>query len=139
MSAKKQMLLLKCWLGYLKFRSTMLGTTAALILSSALPAFAQDATAGKRIFSQCGMCHQVGPTARSVTAPALNGLFGREAGSVSNYRYSEAMKASGLVWDEDTFREYIKDPQAMVPGSTMFFRLEDEKRIADLLAYLKQF
>jgi cytochrome c len=112
---------------------------SAVALSSALPASAQDAAAGKRVFNQCGMCHQVGPTARSISAPVLNGLFGRVAGSVEGYRYSDAMKGSGLTWDEDTFREYVKDPQAIVPGSMMFARLEDQKRIEDLIAYLKQF
>jgi cytochrome c len=111
----------------------------ALCLSASLPASAQDATAGQRVFTQCGTCHQVGPTARSITAPVLNDIFGRVAGSVEGYRYSEAMKGSGITWDEETFRTYIKDPQALVPGSMMFFKLEDEKRIDDLIAFLKQY
>lgn len=113
--------------------------TSALVFS-ALPASAQDAVAGKRVFSQCGMCHQVGPTARSISAPALNNLFGRVAGSVEGYRYSDTMKESRLTWDEDTFRKYIKDPQAMVPESTMYFGgIKDPKRVEDLIAFLKQF
>jgi cytochrome c len=70
----------------------------------------------------------------------LNGLFGRKAGTVEGYNYSPANKNSGLTWDEATFREYIKDPRAKVPGTKMVYAgLKDEQRITDLIAYLKQF
>jgi cytochrome c len=70
----------------------------------------------------------------------LNGVIGRPAGSVAGYAYSEANKKSGLTWDEVTFREYIKDPKAKVPGTKMAFPgLKDEQKINDLVAYLKQF
>lgn len=70
----------------------------------------------------------------------LNGLFGRQAGSVEGYNYSPANKGSGITWDDATFREYIKDPRAKIPGTKMVYAgLKDEKRIDDLIAYLKQF
>jgi cytochrome c len=59
---------------------------------------------------------------------------------VEGYTYSPANKNSGLVWDEATFREYIKDPKAKIPGTKMVYAgLKEEKRIDDLIAYLHQF
>ena len=72
--------------------------------------------------------------------PVLNGQFGRKAGTIEGYAYSPANKNSGITWDEATFREYIKDSKAKVPGTKMIFPgLKDEKRIDDLIAFLKQF
>jgi cytochrome c len=103
-------------------------------------ASAQDAAAGEKIFAQCRACHQVGETAKNAVGPVLNGLFGRKAGTVANYTYSEANKNSGITWDEATFSEYIKDPKAKVPGTKMIYPgIKDEQRIKDLIAYLKQF
>ena len=119
---------------------------AVPVLAAGLAAFgsgsasAQDAAAGERVFAQCRACHQVGETAKNAVGPVLNGLIGRAAGSVEGYNYSPANKNSGLTWDEATFRDYIKDPKAKVPGTKMIYAgLKDEKRIDDLLAYLKQF
>jgi cytochrome c len=107
---------------------------------AAMPAHAQDAAAGEKIFAQCRACHQVGPNAKNGVGPMLNGLFGRKAGTIEGYNYSPANKNSGLTWDEATFREYIKDPRAKIPGTKMVYPgLKDEKRIDDLVAYLKQF
>ena len=120
--------------------------TRLLFLASAFvlafPAFsdAQDAAAGEKVFLQCKACHQVGETAKNVVGPVLNGVIGRPAGSVAGYAYSEANKKSGLTWDEATFREYIKDPKAKVPGTKMAFPgLKDEQKVNDLVANLKQF
>jgi cytochrome c len=102
--------------------------------------FAQDAAAGEKVFLQCRACHQVGPTAKNGVGPVLNGLFGRQAGTVPGYTYTEANKKSGLTWDEPTFRDYIKDPKAKIPGTKMVYPgLKDEKRINDLVAYLHTF
>jgi cytochrome c len=111
----------------------------ALALGPAL-AQAQDAANGEKVFAQCRACHQIGPTAKNAVGPVLNGVIGRKAGTVEGYNYSPANKSSGLTWDEATFTEYIKDPRAKVPGTKMVYAgLKDEKRIADLIAYLKQF
>lgn len=101
---------------------------------------AQDAAAGEKVFNLCRPCHQVGESAKNIVGPALNGIIGRPAGAYPGYSYSAANKNSGLVWDEATFRKYIKDPRATVPGTKMVFAgLKDDKKIDDLLAYLKQF
>ncbi|HYI31100.1 MAG TPA: cytochrome c family protein [Bradyrhizobium sp.] len=101
---------------------------------------AQDAAAGEKVFGVCRACHQVGETAKNNVGPSLNGLFGRKAGTIAGYNYSAANKDSGLTWDEATFREYIKDPKAKIPGTKMIYAgLKDEQRTNDLIAYLQQF
>ncbi|KAA2237984.1 c-type cytochrome [Salinarimonas soli] len=113
---------------------------AVSLLAFGTAAQAQDAAAGEKVFAQCRACHQIGPTAKNAVGPQLNGVIGRHSGSVEGYNYSPANKNSGLTWDEATFREYIKDPRAKVPGTKMVYAgLKDEQRINDLVAYLKSF
>jgi cytochrome c len=101
---------------------------------------AQDVAAGERSFAKCRACHQVGETAKNLVGPTLNGLFGRKAGTVPGYNYSDANKNSGITWDDAVFADYIKDPKAKIPGTKMVFAgIKNEKEIADLTAYLKQF
>ena len=105
-----------------------------------VPGYAQDAASGEKIFVQCKACHQIGENAKNAVGPLLNGLFGRKAGTIEGYSYSPANKNSGITWDEATFREYIRDPKAKVPGTKMIFPgLKDPKQIDDIVAYLKQF
>ena len=100
----------------------------------------QDAAAGEKVFLVCKVCHQIGDSAKNAVGPVLNGLFGRKAGMVAGYSYSNANKNSGITWDEATFSEYIKDPKAKVPGTKMAFAgLKDEQKIKDLIAYLHTF
>lgn len=104
------------------------------------PAHAQDAAAGKTVFNQCRVCHQIGEGAKNGVGPHLNGLIGRPSGSVEGYAYSEANKKFAKVWDEPIFTSYIKDPRGTVPGTKMAYAgLKDEKAIMDLTAYLKGF
>ena len=119
-------------------RRLLLGTT--LIVGMTATASAQDLDNGKAVFGKCRACHQVGEKARNLVGPSLNGLFGRKAGTIEGFRYSEANKTSGIVWDEATFREYIKNPRAKIPGTKMVFAgIRDDRDIDDLIAYLKQF
>jgi cytochrome c len=114
--------------------------SAALLLAGLGSAQAQDPASGEKVFAQCRACHQIGPNAKNAVGPVLNGLFGRHSGSIEGYNYSPANKNSGITWDEATFREYIKDPKAKIPGTKMIFAgVKDEQRINDLVAYLKQF
>lgn len=115
-------------------------TALVVTLSFGLPAHAQDVEAGKTVFAQCKACHQVGEGAKNTVGPILNGIIGRAAGQVAGYTYSEVNKKSGKTWDDATFTTYIKDPKAMMPGTKMVYvGLKDDKKIADLLAYLKGF
>jgi cytochrome c len=113
---------------------------AVLAVASASGARAQDAAAGEKVFAVCKACHQIGETAKNAVGPVLNGIIGRPAGTYAGYSYSDANKNSGLTWDEATFRDYIKDPRAKIPGTKMIYPgLKDEQKTTDLLAYLKQF
>lgn len=120
--------------------SARLVVVAALAAVLPAPVAAQNADDGKAVFNKCRACHQVGPNAKNMVGPALNGLIGRKAGTIEGFNYSEANKSSGIVWDEETFREYIKNPKAKMPNTKMVFPgLSDEKDIGDLLAFLKQY
>lgn len=112
----------------------------AMVLGHSLPAFAQDAALGEKVFLKCKACHQIGEGARNGVGPNLNGLIGRKSGTVEGYAYSEANKGSGLTWDEDTFREYIKNPKAKIPGTKMVFAgIQKDEEIDNLIAYFKTF
>jgi cytochrome c len=113
---------------------------AVLVMTATGGARAQDAAAGEKVFAVCKACHQIGETAKNAVGPVLNGVIGRKAGTYHDYSYSEANKNSGLIWDEATFRDYIKDPRAKIPGTKMIYPgLKDEQKTGDLLAFLKQF
>jgi len=85
-------------------------------------------------------CHAIGSGAANKIGPELNGLDGRKAGTAAGYNYSDANKNSGITWDEATFKDYIKDPRAKIPGTKMIFPgVKNENQVNDLWAYLKQF
>lgn len=103
-------------------------------------AAAQDAAKGEHVFSLCRPCHAIGEGATNMVGPELNGIDGRHSGSVPGYSYSDANKKSGIVWNEATFKQYIKDPKALVPGTKMFFvGIKNQHEIDDLWAYISQF
>jgi cytochrome c len=113
----------------------------ALFVAAGLgQASAQDAAAGEKVFAVCKACHQVGDTAKNAVGPVLNGLFGRKAGSVEGYSYSDANKKSGITWTDEEFTKYIQDPKGVVPGTKMAFAgIKDPQKIKDLIAYLHTF
>ena len=117
-----------------------IATSIAALLLTATAASAQDVAAGEKSFLKCRACHQIGETAKNAVGPVLNGLIGRKSGSVEGYSYSEANKNSGITWDDATFREYIKNPKAKIPGTKMIFAgIQQDAEIDNLIAYLKQF
>jgi cytochrome c len=114
--------------------------TVALIAALPGVALAQDATAGAEVFERCAICHQVGETAQTSVGPVLNGIVGRRAGRDPGYVYSDAALGSGLIWDEATLTEYLKNPRVKVPGTKMLFPgLQDDQDISNVIAYLKRF
>jgi cytochrome c len=115
---------------------------AAIIVGiSATQAFAQagNAARGERVFNQqCKTCHALeeGP---SITGPTLHGMFGRKAGTATEFEFSEAMIKSEIVWDDTTLADYLRDPQAKVSGTKMVFNgVKQAGQLADLVAYLKE-
>jgi len=119
--------------------------TALIITGLALAAIAetaqaQDVAAGEQVFKKCFPCHSIGEGAKNKVGPELNGLDGRHSGTAPDYSYSDANKNSGIVWAEATFKDYIKDPKAKIPGTKMIFPgLPNEVDRNNLWAYLKQF
>ena len=108
-----------------------------LLLPRAAPA--ADAVAGEKVFARCKICHSVQAGAPSPVGPNLHGVFGRKAGSVEGFNYSEAMKNSGIVWDDETLAKYLRDPRGSLPGNKMAFPgLKNDDEMANLLAYLHQ-
>jgi cytochrome c len=118
-----------------------LTVAAALLAVSAAAGMAQDTEKGASVFKKyCSPCHRLGPGAQNLVGPELDGLDGRHSGSVPAYNYSDANKNSGIVWNEDNFKEYIKDPKAKIPGTKMIFAgLKHKEDVDDIWAYLKQF
>jgi cytochrome c len=114
---------------------------AALVIASTGTGLAQDADAGQGVFKRmCFPCHDAGPGAKVKLGPPLNGLDGRQAGTIPGFNYSEANKNSGIKWSDATFPEYIKNPMQRMPGTRMAFAgVRDDKDIANLWAFLKQF
>jgi cytochrome c len=119
-------------------------TGAAFLLAS--PAFAADAAHGAQIFKgTCGVCHLAQPhPAMSDLAmrigPNLWGVVGRKAGVTPHFRYSAAMKQSGIVWTPDKLRPYIHEPQKTIPNIRMsFLGLKNMRDVDDVIAYLQTF
>lgn len=93
------------------------------------PAAAGDAALGQKVFNQCKVCHEVAEP-KNRLGPSLKGLFGRSAGSVEGFAYSEAMKNSSIVWSEETLKADLADPTTVVPGTKMSFTgLKKEEEI----------
>lgn len=111
----------------------------ALAASTGIAA-AQDVAAGAVSFRKCAPCHAIGEGATNKVGPVLNGLPGRKSGTISGFNYSDANKNSGITWDKATFKTYITDPRAKIPGTKMVFAgIKNEKEQEDLWAYLSQF
>ena len=112
----------------------------SMMTATANAASPGDPVAGAAAFRKCASCHQVGPSARAVFGPELNGVMGRRAGTSAGYAYSPALKQSGIVWNDATLARFLRDPDDMVPGTKMrFWGIGDERQIANLLAYLRQY
>ena len=118
------------------------GAVVAVIVGFATQASAQsgDATRGQRVFNQqCRACHTLEKDGAQTAGPNLHGVFGRKAGTAAGFEFSEAMKTSGIVWDETTMAEYNRDPKAKVPGTKMAFNgVKQAGQLADLVAFLKE-
>lgn len=99
--------------------------------------FTGNAAAGKAVFVQCQACHSLKEGENRV-GPSLYNKIGATAGQVPGFKYSEANKNSGIVWTEEKLFEYLKNPRAVIPGTTMAFAgIPDPQKRADLIAFLK--
>ena len=110
-------------------------------ISSSGAAIAQqgDASHGRQAFRACAACHSLEPN-RNMTGPSLAGLWGRQAGGLKSFeRYSDALKSSGIIWDDRSLDGWLTDPDGMVPENEMPFNgIKDARIRADLIAFLKE-
>src|SRR6266487_1789911 len=116
------------------------GVIALATIALLSPALAQngDASRGQQDFRACAPCHSLEPD-RNMTGPSLAELWNRKSGGLPSFpRYSPALKSAGIIWNDDTLNEWIKDPQHFIPGNTMTFPgIKEPRQRADLLAFLK--
>jgi cytochrome c2 len=108
---------------------------------SATPALASgDVAAGEKVFKKCKACHVV-DAEKHKTGPHLVNIMGRTAGSADGFKkYSDAMKSSGIVWNEETLDAYLENPKAYVKGTRMAFAgLRKEEDRVNVIAYLKSY
>jgi len=120
-------------------RPAVISVLPALLLLAPGPAAAADIAAGQAEFNKCKICHTVESGGRKAAGPNLHGVFGRKAGTADKFTYSQAMKNSGIVWDDETLAKYLHSPRELVPGGNMAFPgIKDDAQIANLLAYLHQ-
>jgi cytochrome c len=94
-----------------------------------------DSAHGKALYQGCLACHSIDD---NDLGPKHRGVVGRPAGNIADYNYSAALKNSGLTWDEATLDRWLTNPSALVPGTKMFFKIDDAQARADLIAYLKE-
>lgn len=117
----------------------------ALAAVTPTPALADQAAVdrGAKVFARCKSCHRVGPDARNGVGPHLNGIFGRQAGSVDAFDYSDdmiRMGVDGLVWDHEKLDIYLENPKSLVSRTRMNFPgLKDPAQRADVIAYLRAY
>jgi len=117
-------------------RSAIFIATALLFGQSGMAA---DSGQGAAELQKCKICHSFDKAGANRVGPKLYGVFGRKAGTVPGFNYSDAMKNSGIVWDDASLAKFLRDPRADLPGNRMSFPgIEDDAVLSDLLRQLKQ-
>jgi cytochrome c len=110
---------------------------AAIAVFAAASASAQQSDRAGAYLQQCKICHSFEAGGRTIVGPNLHGLFGRKAGTVGEP--SDAMRGSGIVWNEATLGQFLRDPRGLVPGNKMSFPgIPDAAVLSDLIGRLKQ-
>jgi cytochrome c len=123
----------------MKARLRIAPIAAAALILAAGPARADgDAARGEKLFEECRACHAVERGVEGL-GPQLHGIFGRRAGVLDNFRYSPALRRSGIVWSAQTLDTFLADPQKVVPANRMpYAGMPDAAARADLIAYLQK-
>jgi cytochrome c len=108
---------------------------AGVCAGTASAAHAQDASRGRELYeARCGACHSI---EADRVGPRHAGVFGRRAGSVRGFDYSPALAASNVVWNAATLERWLADPEALIPGQRMNYRVAEARDRADLVAFLR--
>jgi cytochrome c len=114
-----------------------IASVAALAAAAGAARADGDAARGKKLYEECAACHALEPGVNGV-GPSLHGLFGRKAGEAADFRYSPALRRSGITWSPLTLDAYIADPQKEVPANRMpYAGMTDARDRADLITYLQ--
>jgi cytochrome c len=107
-----------------------------LVVGSSQFAAGQSTGGGKELFEKrCSGCHALD---RDKEGPRLRGVYGRVAGSVESFQYSDALKKSKITWTDETLDQWLADTEKLVPGNDMTFHVERAAERADIIAYLRQ-
>lgn len=112
-----------------------LGAAISVSWSATPPHLVGDAHRGKELYQGCAACHSIDD---NDIGPKHRGVVGRPAASVPDYSYSPALSKSGLTWDVDTLDRWLSNPSTLVPGTKMYFKIDDAQARADLIAYLME-
>ena len=108
-----------------------------LIILTVSIAYAADPVKGKKVFKKCVVCHSL-QEGKNKIGPSLYNLLGRKAGSVDGYKYSKAMKNSGVVWNEESLDKFLTKPRKFIPKTKMSFRGIKKKSLRDdLISFFK--
>jgi len=122
----------------LAMRGRMLLWTVALVTAAGAARAGGDAARGEKLYEDCAACHSIERGVNGV-GPTLYGIFGRKAGGLDDYRYSPALKRSGIIWTEGTLDTFIADSQATVPANRMpYAGMPNAADRGDLIAYLQK-
>jgi cytochrome c len=115
-------------------------SVATILVAGSAAAQSGNEARGERLFNQqCKACHTLDKDGHNTVGPNLHGLVGRKAGSTEGFPSSDAMRASGIVWDDKTLVEYLTNPKGRVPGTKMVYAgLKQEAQQADMIAFLKK-
>ena len=111
---------------------------AAMAMVVAMDASAADADHGRQLYEQCAACHSL-KAGEQLLGPSLNGVIGRKAGALEEFRYSPPMKRSTIVWTRETIATFLAEPQKDIPGNRMpYSGMPEAKDREDILDYLVQ-
>ena len=120
-----------------KEKCAAVALAAAMALTSATAMASGDVAKGKEVFKKCTACHAIKAKKKRV-GPTMFGIVGRDAGTLKGFKFSKAMKASGITWDDANLNEYLKKPRKFVPKTKMSFAgLKKDADRANVIAYLK--
>src|SRR5262249_34834248 len=115
-------------------RALFVAAATTTMIAAGPASAAGDAVRGEKLYQDCHNCHSI---EKNDVGPRHKGVIGRMAGTVPNYDYSDALKKSGIVWTENNLDKWLTDPQALVPGTKMFYGVDDAQDRADIIAFLK--
>ena len=119
--------------------TVMAMTLMASVATGAAPATAADADKGQKLYAVCKTCHTVEQGGKHQVGPNLPGMFGRTAGTVDGYKYSDAMRDSKIKWTAESVDKYMADPKGFIPKNKMVYAgMKKPEDRADLIEYLQK-